>query len=339
MHQYLYRILERSYSLSTLEEVQSLFISPELGHAGISFADLPTKVSLEDSSLIVYGVPLDLTTTFGKGTKDGPSSIRLTSAKQIETYIFDEKVDLVDRVKIYDIGDLKMPELSSKTNTNSILSSIGTNITMTADRIKKSSKIPIMLGGEHTISYYQLEALADTRPLILHFDAHRDLKPEYGGMRMCHTTPFYHLINDGYIRGHDLVQIGIRQCDQEENQIASTKNVITFDAWAIHDKIDNLLSYLNKATSNRTIYISFDIDVYDIPYVPCTGCPEPYGLDPFQVTKIIRNISSSARLVGLDMVEVSVRGNDHREGTLAAQTLYRILANMQNAYSQLCRNC
>jgi agmatinase len=339
VHQYLYRILERSYSLSTLEEVQSLFISPELGHAGISFADLPTKVSLEDSSLIVYGVPLDLTTTFGKGTKDGPSSIRLTSAKQIETYIFDEKVDLVDRVKIYDIGDLKMPELSSKTNTNSILSSIGTNITMTADRIKKSSKIPIMLGGEHTISYYQLEALADTRPLILHFDAHRDLKPEYGGMRMCHTTPFYHLINDGYIRGHDLVQIGIRQCDQEENQIASTKNVITFDAWAIHDKIDNLLSYLNKATSNRTIYISFDIDVYDIPYVPCTGCPEPYGLDPFQVTKIIRNISSSARLVGLDMVEVSVRGNDHREGTLAAQTLYRILANMQNAYSQLCRNC
>lgn len=339
MHQYLYRILERSYSLSTLEEVQSLFISPELGHAGISFADLPTKVSLEDSSLIVYGVPLDLTTTFGKGTKDGPSSIRLTSAKQIETYIFDEKVDLVDRVKIYDIGDLKMPELSSKTNSNSILSSIGTNITMTADRIKKSSKIPIMLGGEHTISYYQLEALADTRPLILHFDAHRDLKPEYGGMRMCHTTPFYHLINDGYIRGHDLVQIGIRQCDQEENQIASTKNVITFDAWAIHDKIDNLLSYLNKATSNRTIYISFDIDVYDIPYVPCTGCPEPYGLDPFQVTKIIRNISSSARLVGLDMVEVSVRGNDHREGTLAAQTLYRILANMQNAYSQLCRNC
>jgi agmatinase len=339
VHQYLYRILERSYSLSTLEEVQSLFISPELGHAGISFADLPTKVSLEDSSLIVYGVPLDLTTTFGKGTKDGPSSIRLTSAKQIETYIFDEKVDLVDRVKIYDIGDLKMPELSSKTNSNSILSSIGTNITMTADRIKKSSKIPIMLGGEHTISYYQLEALADTRPLILHFDAHRDLKPEYGGMRMCHTTPFYHLINDGYIRGHDLVQIGIRQCDQEENQIASTKNVITFDAWAIHDKIDNLLSYLNKATSNRTIYISFDIDVYDIPYVPCTGCPEPYGLDPFQVTKIIRNISSSARLVGLDMVEVSVRGNDHREGTLAAQTLYRILANMQNAYSQLCRNC
>lgn len=339
MHQYLYRILERSYSLSILEEVQSLFISPELGHAGISFADLPTKVSLEDSSLIVYGVPLDLTTTFGKGTKDGPTSIRLTSAKQIETYIFDEKVDLVDRVKIYDIGDLKMPELSSKTNTNSILSSIGTNITMTADLIKKSRKIPIMFGGEHTISYYQLEALADTRPLILHFDAHRDLKPEYGGIRMCHTTPFYHLINDGYIRGHDLVQIGIRQCDQEENQIASTKNVITFDAWAIHDKIDNLLSYLNKATSNRTIYISFDIDVYDIPYVPCTGCPEPYGLDPFQVTKIIRNISSSARLVGLDMVEVSVRGNDHREGTLAAQTLYRILANVQNAYSQLCRNC
>jgi agmatinase len=316
------------------EVVESLFISPEQGDTGIPFADMPTKVSLEDSNAIVYGVPLDITTSFGKGTRNGPNSIRLTSAKQIETYIFDEQVDLVDRVKIYDIGDLKMPELRSELNISSILSSIGSNITRTAELIKICNKIPIMLGGEHTISYYQLKALADTKPLVLHFDAHRDLKPEYDGMRICHTTPFYHLINNGYIRGQDLVQIGIRQSDQEENQIASTKGVITFDAWTIHDKIDDLLSYLNTATRNRTIYISFDIDAYDIPYVPCTGCPEPYGLDPFQVTKIIQNISSSARLIGLDMVEVAVKGSDHREGALATETIYRILVNLQNAYSQ-----
>jgi arginase family enzyme len=204
---------------------------------------------------------------------------------------------------------------------------------MTADRIKASSKIPILLGGEHTISYYQLKALADTKPLILHFDAHRDLKPEYDGMVMCHTTPFYHLINDGHIRSHDLVQIGIRQCDRQENQFALNKGVVTFDAWTIHDNINKLLLYINEVTCNRVIYISFDIDVYDLSYVPCTGCPEPYGLDPFQVAKIIKSISPSAMLIGMDMVEVAARSNDHREGTLAVQTLYRMLVNLQKAYS------
>jgi agmatinase len=316
-----------------LEEVQPLFVSPELGDVGVPFADFPMKLSLTDSNLIVYGVPLDLTTSFGKGTREGPNSIRLTSAKQIETYLFEENTDLTDKVKLYDLGDLKMPQLDSNCSLSSIISSIGSNITLTADHIKASRKIPILLGGEHTISYYQLKALTDTKPLILHFDAHRDLKPEYGGMVMCHTTPFYHLINDGHIRSHDLVQIGIRQCDRQENQFALNKGVVTFDAWTIHDNIDKLLLYINEVTCNRVIYISFDIDVYDLSYVPCTGCPEPYGLDPFQVDKIIKSISNSAMLIGMDMVEVAARNNDYREGTLAVQTLYRMLANLQKAYS------
>ncbi|MGH9966190.1 MAG: arginase family protein [Nitrososphaeraceae archaeon] len=319
--------------MSILEEVQPLFVSPELGDVGVPFADFPMKLSLTESNVIVYGVPLDLTTSFGKGTGEGPNSIRLTSAKQIETYLFEENTDLTDKVKLYDLGDLKMPQLDSNCSLSSVISSIGSNITLIADHIKASRKIPILLGGEHTISYYQLKALADTKPLILHFDAHRDLKPEYGGIVMCHTTPFYHLINDGHIRSHDLVQIGIRQCDRQENQFALNKGVVTYDAWTIHDNIDKLLLYINEVTCNRVIYISFDIDVYDLSYVPCTGCPEPYGLDPFQVTKIIKSISSSAMLIGMDMVEVAARNNDYREGTLAVQTLYRMLVNLQKAYS------
>jgi agmatinase len=240
---------------------------------------------------------------------------------------------LTDRVKVYDLGDMNMPSLNSNCPVGSIISSVGSNIIMIADHIKSSGKIPILLGGEHTISYYQIKALADTNPLILHFDAHRDMKPQYDGMIMCHTTPFYHLINDGHILGQDLVQIGIRQCDREENQIALNKGVTTFDEWTIHDDIDKLLVYLNKVTSNRIVYISFDIDVYDLSYVPCTGCPEPYGLDPFQVAKIIKSISSSALLIGMDMVEVAARNGDYREGTLAVQTLYRVLVNLQRAYS------
>jgi arginase family enzyme len=83
---------------------------------------------------------------------------------------------------------------------------------------------------------------------------------------------------------------------------------------------------LQKTTAGKKIYISFDIDVYDLPYVPCTGTPEPFGLDPFQVLKLIKAIDLSACLVGMDMVEVSLKNEDYREGTLATQTLYRILS-------------
>ena len=314
-----------------MDHLQSFFVSPELGHSGVSFADFPKRVSLIDSDVIVYGVPLDLTTSFGKGTREGPNSIRMTSAKQIETYVFEENTDLAEKLKIYDLGDMRIPNPDSDSGLSYIISSVGSNISTSADHIRSSGKVPVLLGGEHTISYYQVKALANTKPLILHFDAHRDLKPEYNGMVMCHTTPFYHLINDGIILGHDLIQIGIRQCDKEENQIALDEGVITFDAWTIHDKIDKLLLFLKRITRNRAIYISFDIDVYDLPYVPCTGCPEPYGLDPFQVAKIIKNISPSASLIGMDMVEVAARNGDYREGTLAVQTIYRILVNLQRA--------
>ncbi|HXG06283.1 MAG TPA: arginase family protein, partial [Nitrososphaera sp.] len=108
--------------------------------------------------------------------------------------------------------------------------------------------------------------------------------------------------------------------------IAVKSGVTTFDAWKVHDDIDAVADHLQTTTAGRKIYISFDIDAYDLSYVPCTGTPEPFGLDPFQVLKLVKAISPSARLIGMDMVEVGLRSEDYREGALAAQTLYRILS-------------
>ena len=192
----------------------------------------------------------------------------------------------------------------------------------------EAQKTPVIIGGEHTLSYFSIKALADERPLVIHFDAHRDMKKQYDSMKLCHTTPFYHLIKEGHIRGEDIIQIGIRQSDEEENATAEQNGVTTFDAWSIHDNIDPLLLHLSKITQNRKIYITFDIDVYDLPYVPCTGTPEPFGLNPFQVIQILKSIDKGADLVGLDMVEVSAKFSDYREGALATHTLYRIFARL-----------
>ncbi|OLC26243.1 MAG: hypothetical protein AUH37_01040 [Candidatus Nitrososphaera sp. 13_1_40CM_48_12] len=302
-------------------EILSLFTVPERTKAGYSFADTPVKISFKESNVAVYGVPLDATASFGKGTSRGPEAMRMASARQIETFVLDEKVDIYDRVRIFDLGDLKLPRSKSIAKKLAYLDSA---IPKVVSSLRKDGKMPVMLGGEHTLSYYQLKALAGEEPVVIHFDAHRDMKREYEGLKICHTTPFYHLLK--YISGKNLIQIGIRQTDKEENETAAKNGVTTFDAWQVHDDIGAVADHLQKVTANKKIYISFDIDAYDLPYVSCTGTPEPFGLDPFQVLKLVKAISPSARLIGIDMVEVGLKNGDYREGALATQTLYRILS-------------
>jgi agmatinase len=322
---------------NVLETLDPMFKIPEETESGCGFADLPIKISFQDSEVVIYGVPVDLTTSFGKGTYRGPEAIRLTSARQIETFIFEENKDIQSCVKIYDLGDLKVPFFTSTSknenrnshrdsaSTNAVFSFLDASIPSINRTLYDNRKIPVIIGGEHTLSYYAIKAFSKEKPVVIHLDAHRDMKHQYDGRKVCHTTPFFNLMSEGYVQGNDLIQIGIRQSDEQENKTAKDYGVITFDAWDVHSQFEKVLNSIAEITEKRKMYISFDIDVYDIPYVPCTGTPEPFGLNPFQVLEIIRNINSSADLIGMDMVEVSVKNDDYREGTLAAQTLFRIL--------------
>ena len=302
-------------------DILPLFMMPERTKARYSFADMPVKISFKQSKVVIYGVPLDITTSFGKGTSRGPEAIRRASARQIETFMLDEKADIHELVGIFDLGDLKLPKTNS---ISKMLDHLDSTIPKIVASLRNDSKIPVMLGGEHTVSYYQLKSLVEEEPIVIHFDAHRDMKPDYESLKICHTTLFYHLLE--YIPGENMIQIGIRQTDREENKIANKNGVTTFDAWQVHDEIDTVVRHLQKVTAGKKIYISFDIDVYDLPYVPCTGTPEPFGLNPFQILKLVKAIDTSACLIGMDMVEVALKNDDYREGTLATQTLYRILS-------------
>ena len=104
--------------------------------------------------------------------------------------------------------------------------------------------------------------------------------------------------------------------------------LIHIQAWIFIRTYIIVTKEIGKLTNNRNIYITFDIDVYDICYVPCTGTPEPFGLNPFQILEILKSINKTALLIGIDMVEVAMKNSDYREGTLATQTLYRIFSNL-----------
>lgn len=307
-----------------LDLLDSFFITPERTKAGCSFGDIDAKTSFNESNIVFFGIPLEMTTSFGKGTSRGPEAIRSASGRQIETYVYDEKKDIKEIAKIFDLGDIKLPQYHDG-KIDSIFSFLDEKVPPLLKELSRTKKKPFVLGGEHTLSYFCFKGLSETQPLLIHFDAHRDLKPEYEGLKLCHTTLFYRLIEEGYIQGENIIQIGIRQADQEENSIAEKNGIVTFDPWEIRRDIERVSEYISKVTNNRNIYISFDIDVYDLPYVPCTGTPEPFGLDPFEILKIIKSINDSANLVGMDLVEVSLKNDDYREGTLATQTLLRII--------------
>jgi len=311
--------------LTKFLDLLDIFITPERTKAGCSFGDIDMQISFTEAEIVFFGIPLELTTSFGKGTSRGPEAIRSASCRQIETYVYDEKKDIKDIAKIFDLGDIKLPENTDGKKIESVFSFLNENVPPLVEELAKTKKKPFILGGEHTISYFCFKGLSTTEPLLIHFDAHRDLKPEYERMKLCHTTPFYRLIEEGFVQGKNIIQIGIRQTDKEENHIAEKNGIVTFDPWEIKNNMEDITEYLHKVTNNRNIYISFDIDVYDLPYVPCTGTPEPFGLDPFEILKILKSINDSANLVGMDLVEVALKNDDYREGTLATQTLLRII--------------
>lgn len=316
--------------LDSLENLENYFTKPENTSAGCNFCDIPIPVTFDMANVIILGAPIDITTTFGKTTSLGPHAIRTTSSKQIETLIYEKEIEIYDKAVIYDLGDMKFED-SKISNVNGLakITSFWNDFDERISNILKtlinSNKLPVILGGEHTITYGIFRELSKDKPLLLHFDAHRDMKSIYEGMTMCHTTPFFHLIENGYLKGENLVQIGVRQGDANENLFASKNDVTTFNAWDCFYNFARVKNWIRENTCHRKVYISFDIDVYDISYLPCTGTPEPYGLNPFQILELINSIDTTASLTGVDFVETGFKNNDFREGALATQTLLRIL--------------
>ena len=218
-----------------LDILDSFFITPERTEAGCSFGDIDAKITFNEANIVFFGIPLEMTTSFGKGTSRGPEAIRSTSARQIETYVYDEKKDIRDVAKIFDLGDIKIPR-DNEGKVDSVFAFLDEKIPALVRELERTKKKPFMLGGEHTITYFCFKGLSESQPLLIHFDAHRDLKPEYEGLKLCHTTPFYRLIDEGYIKGKNMIQIGIRQTDKEENNFAEKNGIVTFDPWEIKNK-------------------------------------------------------------------------------------------------------
>ncbi|MCJ7579234.1 MAG: agmatinase [Candidatus Aminicenantes bacterium] len=239
-----------------------------------------------DCDVAIIGIPYDDKSSYLKGPAKGPQAIREASTSKMINAWTELGIDLETEIKMMDLGDLDVSgqflEVFSR-----IEEKIGTVL---SDKI-----VPIILGGDHSISYPIVKAFWKKYGCldILDFDAHADLYDELYGDRFSHACPFARIMEDRLAQ--NLVQVGIRTANSEHRKQADKYNVRMIEMKDFDDSL--WLEFQNP------LYISFDLDALDPAYAPGVSHHEAGGLTTRQVVNIIHRLK--ANIVGLDVVEVN----------------------------------
>ena len=251
--------------------------------------------SFEKADYIILGVPFDATSTYRAGARFGPNAIREAS-RNIETYSFRTDMD-IEELQLHDLGDLHISTDTKKTIER---------LERVIKDILETRKTPVILGGEHTITLGILNGLGDiaSKMAIVSFDAHLDLRNEFLGLKLSHTT-FMRRINEE-LKPAKIIEVGTRAVCKEELNYAKKSEIEFFTAHQIKNEgTEQIAKYLNETLSNyESIYLSVDMDVLDPAYAPAVQNPEPEGLETRTLLNILHNICDE-RVVGFDVVEIT----------------------------------
>jgi agmatinase len=287
----------------------------EGGYAGIqTFAKLPVCLTPEDLvagqiDVAVCGVPWDSTATGRSGTSHGPLAIRACDYKGgygRPHYSLDAHVDALEVLRCCDYGDAPILVGNTPGTFEEIRKFVGTIVT--------SGAIPVIMGGDHAITWPCATAIADHYGYgtvgIVHFDAHADTGADMPETLASHGTPMRKLIESGAVPGRNFVQIGLRGYWPEQE---------TLDWMREHELRTHFMAEIDRFGFDRVLeraidealdqadhlYLSLDVDVCDPAFAPGTGTPEPGGLTSNDVLRAVRRLSAEVGLAGLDVVEVS----------------------------------
>jgi agmatinase len=233
------------------------------------------------------GCPLDVTCTYRKGTGEAPQAIRMAS-ESIETYSPLLDRDLVD-APFADLGDLPLKAQS--------LESALEIIRAATIKILGKGAIPLFLGGEHTLTLAVVRALVDLHRdfVVIHLDAHSDLRDDYEGSPLNHATVIRRVID--LIGPTKLVQLGIRAGTREE--FRWMREEATLLRWGVGSE---------KALLNRIgdapVYLTLDLDVLDPACFPGTGNPEAGGWSYGDMERLFQ-VLDGVNIIAADVVELN----------------------------------
>lgn len=262
----------------------------------------------EESDIVVFGSPFDGTTSFRPGTRFASEIMRIESYG-LETYSPYQDKDLED-YKIYDGGDLEFPF----GNTKKVLDIIEKYM----KKIVNDDKIPLMIGGEHLVTFPAIKAVHNKYKdlYIIHFDAHADLREDYLGEKLSHATVMrrvWDLVGDNKI-----FQFGIRSGEKEEFYWAKKHtNINKFNLNGLDEALESI--------GDRPVYITIDLDVLDPSIFPGTGTIEPGGISFNELLEGIIKLNK-LNIVGADIVELSPHYDNSGTSTAVACKVLRELA-------------
>jgi agmatinase len=266
----------------------------------------------------IVGAPFDDAVTHRPGARFGPRAIREAQYTSGVIHSLQLDIEPYDTLTVVDAGD-----------ANIIPSWIERGHAMIYRKVREvaaTGAIPIILGGDHSITWPAATAIAELRQPgsigIVHFDAHADTANDSYGVLASHGTPMRRLIESGAVKGRNFVQVGLRGYWPPKE---------TFDWMQAHGLRWHLMREIEERGSEAVIadaiaealdgpdaiYLSIDIDVLDPGLAPGTGTPEPGGMLTRELLRAIRQIVGAVQLAGMDIVEVSPP-YDHAETTAMA---------------------
>ncbi len=257
----------------------------------------------EGSGLVLVGVPMDFTVSFRPGTRSGPRRIREVSVG-LEEYSPALDLDLRD-YRFYDAGDVVLPFGHVQESLR--------RVEAVVSRLLDDGKFSLLLGGEHLISLGAVRQVAVKYPslVVLHFDAHADLREEYLGKDLSHATVMRRVSE--IVGAENIYQFGIRSGTGEE---------FAFARKYTHMFPNEVLAPLQEVVprlQGRPVYVTLDIDVVDPAFAPGTGTPEPGGCTSAEIVAAL-HLLRELNVVGMDLVEVCpVYDQSDRTAILAAK--------------------
>jgi agmatinase len=277
--------------------------------------------TFEKAEYIVLGVPFDVTSTYRTGARFGPNAIRQASLN-IETYSFRTGLDVED-LNLHDLGDLHISTDTEKTLER---------IALVIKEIVEAGKTPVTIGGEHAITLGIMKGLENkaSKTALVSFDAHLDLRDEFMGLKLSHTT-FMRRINEE-VKPAKIIEVGTRAVCKEELAYAKKAEIEFFTTQQIRNEgNESIIKKLKeKLAKYKSIYLSIDMDVLDPAYAPAVQNPEPEGLETHNLLDILCNVCDK-RVVGFDVVEVAPNYDYGVSAIQATKVIFEVLCSIEKS--------
>jgi guanidinopropionase len=292
-----------------------------------TFMRTPHSSRLKDLDIAIVGVPFDCGVTNRPGARHGPREIRNMSSLT-RTIHHVSRINPYALCRVGDVGDVRFTDVYH-------LDEAIKSIEGFYRKLHAAGVIPLSAGGDHSITYPILKAIAAQSPIgLIHIDAHTDTWDAFLGSSVHHGAPFRRAVEDGLLDPKRTVQIGIRgaQTTTEGWDYSVEKGMrIIFIEEFIKAGVEAVIAEARSVVADGPTYISFDVDSLDPVYAPGTGTPEIGGLTTREVQALLRGLGG-LNLIGGDVVEVAPPFDPTGNTALVGATMmYEILCLLAEA--------